>query len=189
MIVMEWRASGIFAAALNPRLRRLLRERVREAHYETWSWWCRLPASQGIGLRMRFTRDAFSRLRLTARAGHYARRQQWRYGKALPYRSLEKQPEAMHMAGRMKAEGPGWRAVLKGRGLLVESRLTLPGARVLNRLSGKGYPEYAREFLAFDGAGSSDADAIQDHLEERLSAVFEDIIAEQPETEVTAREQ
>lgn len=93
--------------------------------------------------------------------------------------SLNKGP---HMADLLKMPGVGFAVKSSGKRKVV-TRLTLPGARILNKLGGRG-KIYREELLDMSLGGARDFRAIKREIKERLEAIFWKSFTEHPRTKM-----
>lgn len=135
------------------RVRAAIRTIYRKAHKQALrEWLTGASKASGVdGLPGRFS-EAYGRT-VRARSEPYVKRVRKFYGRYLPFASptphgTKSRPDGTpsgHLRDRIKAEGTGWRVASRNIPDAIASRLTLPGARMLNY-----HPQYRGEFLALD---------------------------------------
>lgn len=151
MIDIRWEFEGFWALLADARFPQIYVTIVRKAHRQAWREWAEMHGRGNIGLRARFGRGAWNKFGFTHRSKQYERRQRKWNGAVMPYQSPDspsrRRPMSLHMRGKMRTEGIGWRVQLRNGTDEVTSILKLPAARGLNAPQNA---VYRKEFLALD---------------------------------------
>jgi hypothetical protein len=184
----ELQASGLWAwleSEPDSRRGRTVRRLAKIASQRAWEEFVagRLPKDSDGGLKMRFSPRAWDALTLTARGAKYERYKEKRMGgRNLPYTS----PNAgSHMRDMLGIKGPGFQLRnLREEGGTVTTQLTLPGARILNRIRKPKGAIYRSEFLQLAGRAKHQADAIVARALEILIELLREHLAKQPKRKV-----
>jgi hypothetical protein len=155
-----WDASGQWAwLDQNPGAVRAARLKTiaRASHKQALEEWCTRTGRES--LQFRGSNAAFAALELSTRVSRRYRLWQYKvFGNVMPYRSprAKAKDEPEHMMNLLRHRGAGYNISAMNSTETVQTRLTLPGTRILNRIKAPYGARYRREFLALDGAGQED---------------------------------
>jgi len=142
MLRVDIEATGIFAAALSGKVEGIMRRNGRKGMRQAFEEWCLAKGLPGLGAR--FRAQYAGSLQLTPRSIGYRNRQVRKYGSAHPY--VSPVMNKTHMRDLVNKPDAGFRLRAKNIPGQVVVLMTLPGARVLNLLTGEA-AVYRREFL------------------------------------------
>ena len=184
----ELEASGLWAwleAEPDSRRGRTVRQLAKQASQRAWDEFVagKLPKDQDGGLKMRFSPRAWDALGLTARGAKYERYKAKKLGgRNLPYTSPN---SGSHMRDLLGIKGPGYQLKnVRDDGGTVTTQMTLPGARILNRIRKPKGAIYRTEFLQLAGRAKHQADAIVARALEILLELLRDHLAKQRKRKV-----
>lgn len=136
---------------------------TREVQERTLMDWASGNLHSAYGIEERFKRRAFDTLKLSQRSKSYRAQQTRFYGAPLPFRSPRNK---IHTAETATIPGFGYKTGTApgARDGIVSTRLTLPGARHLNRLPQK----YRQEFLGLNANDARSGEAINTATQTRV---------------------
>lgn len=186
----ELEASGLWAwldAEPDTRRGRTVRTLAKQASHQAWDEFVagKLPKDHDGGLKMRFSPRAWDALGLTARGAKYERHKQKKLGgRNLPYTSPH---SGVHMRDMLGIKGPGYQlANVRDEGGTVTTKMSLPGARILNAIKKPKGAIYRAEFLQLSARAKHQGDAIVARALEILLDLLRDYLSKQRKRKVTA---
>lgn len=185
----ELEASGIWAwldSEPDTRRGRTVRNLAKKASHQAWDEFVsgKLPKDTDGGLKLRFSPRAWDALGLTARSAKYERYKAKKLGgRNLPYTSPNK---GSHMRDLLGIKGPGYQlANIRDEGGTVTTKLSLPGARMLNAIKKPKGAIYRAEFLQLSARAKHQGDAIVARALDILINLLREHLAKQPKRKVT----
>lgn len=186
----ELEASGLWAwldSEPDSRRGRTVRTLAKQASHQAWDEFVagKLPKDHDGGLKLRFSPRAWDALGLTARGAKYERYKEKKLGgRNLPYTSPNK---GSHMRDLLGIKGPGYQlANVRDEGGTVTTKMSLPGARILNRIRKPKGAIYRAEFLQLAARAKHQGDAIVARALEILLDLLRAHLAKQRKRKVKA---
>lgn len=186
----ELEASGLWAwldSEPDSRRGRTVRTLAKKASHQAWDEFVagKLPKDHDGGLKLRFSPRSWDVLGLTARGAKYERYKAKKLGgRNLPYTSPNK---GSHMRDLLGIKGPGYQlANIRDEGGTVTTKMSLPGARILNRIRKPKGAIYRAEFLQLGARAKHQGDAIVSRALEILLDLLRAHLAKQRKRKVQA---
>ena len=186
----ELEASGLWAwldSEPDSRRGRTVRTLAKQASHQAWDEFVagKLPKDHDGGLKLRFSPRAWDALGLTARGAKYEKYKEKKLGgRNLPYTSPNK---GSHMRDLLGIKGPGYQlANVRDEGGTVTAKMSLPGARILNRIRKPKGAIYRAEFLQLAARAKHQGDAIVARALEILLDLLRAHLAKQRKRKVKA---